>query len=182
MARSPHRVHAAGTRRAPKRVRPRKRGRQVPPRRRSLFRQGLQWIRTVWRTIKPRVTRRWNSFTVVVRTATSAAWPQVLAFGRWLYTEVKDVALCYSAVLAGVSGSMAIPSLLLTQIGWLPLKLPLSTLTLAVIAAVVCDRRALPNWRRAARQRLGDRLLRAFSDGVLWMIWWRKIGTPATRL
>ena len=127
------------------------------------------------------LVRRWRATTTRVRAVATAACRHLATASRWLHREMKDVVLCYSAVFTGVCGSMTLPSVLAAQLGWLPTTTPLPLLTLAVIAAVVCDSRALPTWRREGRQRLGDRVLRAFSAGVLWMLWWRKAGEASTR-
>ena len=101
-------------------------------------------------------------------------WQTLCRGTHWARNEMLRALLCFLCVLLGVSSSTALPAALLfhlTPLGVVQVALP--PIALGAIAAVVCDRRALHRWRNAHKAQLGERMIRAYSDGVLWMCWWR---------
>lgn len=105
---------------------------------------------------------------------------QLLSWGRvlvraavfWGLREFSDPVVCAGCVYLGVMSSSALPLAVLLHIMPLPLVgVVLSPLAAFAITTRVFDTRAYLRWQRGARGRLGARLLRAYSDGVMWWLW-----------
>lgn len=108
---------------------------------------------------------------------------------RWGLRELGEPWLCAGCVYLGVISTALLPATLLTAllsatvpVNLLPTHILPGTISLAIsplaalpIAARVFDIRAYDRWRIARRDPLGVRMLRAYSDGVDWLRWWRAL-------
>jgi hypothetical protein len=100
-----------------------------------------------------------------------AAWKRAIIAICWMCREFWEPTLCFCCVYLGVLSTMLLPSTLAPTLAGIALS-PLAAIPVAVI---VVDARAHKRWRASERARLGMRLLRACSDGILWWCWWRKL-------
>lgn len=101
---------------------------------------------------------------------------RVRRVGAWARRELGDALLCAVSVYLGVLSSTLLPAGALALLPWpeLPVAgLVLSPLAAIPLAARVFDTRGWPRWQAGRRAPLGVRVLRALSDGVLWLRWWR---------
>lgn len=81
-----------------------------------------------------------------------------------------EPALCAACVYLGVLSASALP--LALHAAPMPAgELALAPLAAMAITARIFDVRAYGRWQRGARTRLGARMLRAYSDGVMWSAW-----------
>lgn len=102
-------------------------------------------------------------------------WHTGRATGWWTLREFGEPAVCAFFVYLGVLSTSLLPSALLLQFApSVLIGLALPPLAAFVIAVRVFDNRAYRRWQSANRVRLGARLLRAYSDGVMWSVWLRR--------
>jgi len=93
---------------------------------------------------------------------------------RWAIHELGESVGCTACVCLGVLSTSLLPLALVLQMAPTVLAgIVLSPVAAFVIAARVFDTRAHGRWQRGARARLGVRMLRAYSDGVTWVLWLR---------
>jgi hypothetical protein len=92
---------------------------------------------------------------------------KVVGAVRWIAHELLEPAVCWSFVYLGVLSTMLLPSILVA----IPLLSPLAAIPIAIY---VFDVRAHRRWRASDRARVGARVLRACSDGIMWWKHWRK--------
>lgn len=102
---------------------------------------------------------------------------QLRRVALWLRRELGDTLLCGAAIYLGVLSSTLAPAAALSLLPWETLRLAglvISPLAALPLAALVFDTRAWMRWRSASRAPLGTRLLRAYSDGILWPRYFRR--------
>ncbi len=88
--------------------------------------------------------------------------------------EFGEPFVCTFCVYLGVMTTSFLPSALLLPLWSAALVgVTLSPLVAFAVAARVFDTRAYRRWR-SSRARLGVRMLRAYSDGLIWALWLRR--------
>lgn len=104
----------------------------------------------------------------------TALWPHLGLAGSWTLREIVDPATCYLCIVLGVHSTTFVPASMLPLLNLGEnLTAALSVPVTFIIAGVIFDRQAYARWRASGRIPLLARMLRAFSDGVLWPLRWR---------
>lgn len=99
--------------------------------------------------------------------------PLVRQLGSWLRRNFGNSMPCTVCVSLGVWSTNFLPIVGISLILEIPSSLPITISPFAAlaIAALVVDKRAYNRWNRARRAEMGLRMLRAYTDGLLWMRW-----------
>jgi hypothetical protein len=97
------------------------------------------------------------------------------SLGAWSVREFGEPLICLFCVYLGVLSTSFLPATLLLRLSPAALVgLIFSPLAAFAITARVFDIRAYRRWRSGGRSRLGVRVLRAYSDGLIWAMWLRR--------
>ena len=132
----------------------------------------LVWIVLIW--IGGRVYRLVVATALLLRRSWVGLRVGLRFFGAWAVLEFGEPFVCTFCVYMGVMTTSFLPATLLLPLWSAALVgVTLSPLVAFAIAARVFDTRAYRRWR-SSRARLGVRVLRAYSDGLIWALWLRR--------
>lgn len=101
----------------------------------------------------------------------------------WAWREFGDPLLCMLCTYVGVLSASTCPLAMLAYIyPSAVIGVALSPLAAWIVATLVFDCRAYQRWQNGRRHRLGVRLLRSYSDGLLWPYWLVPTSVPRLAL
>ncbi len=134
---------------------------------------GIIWIILVW--VGTRFVRVVILLMRLLRHLGRALRRGAGALIRWAIREFGEPVICAACVYLGVLSTSMLPLAVVLQLApAAAVSVVLSPLAAFAITARVFDIRAYNRWQRGARVRLGARVLRAYSDGVMWGVWLRR--------
>lgn len=130
------------------------------------------WVVLVW--IGGRLYRLVVATARLLRRLWSDQQAALRLFGVWVILEFGESFVCTFCVYLGVLTTSFLPSAILLYLSPAALVgVTLSPLVAFAIAARVFDTRAYRRWR-SSHARIGVRVLRAYSDGLIWALWLRR--------
>lgn len=128
---------------------------------------------TLTRTSVTTITRIFRLRLTGMKAKYARLLPLVRRLSLWIKRNFGTSLPCCICVYFGVLSTNSLPITVLALFINIPHSIPttISPLAAVAIAALVVDKRAYQRWKGARRAEMGIRMLRAYTDGLLWMRW-----------